>query len=105
VRTILYGMRFALLASSVLLALVACAGPDIDGAQSCAELEKAWEEAGGLNAEASVHRDVMDRVNELGQQTTFPEKEMLRCADLFLEAQKGLDCQDPALSLPDEFCS
>lgn len=104
-RTILRGVRFALLASSVLLVLVACAGPDIDGAQSCAELEKAWEEAGGLNAEASVHLDVMDRVNELGPADDLPEEEMLRCADLFIEAQKGLDCQDPTLSLPDEFCS
>lgn len=105
VRTILRGMRFALSASSVLLVLVACAGPDIDGAQSCAELEKAWEEAGGLNAEASVHLDVMDRVNELGSADDLPEEEMLRCADLFIEAQKGLDCHDPTLSLPAEFCS
>jgi len=98
-------MRFALLASSVLLVLVACAGPDIDGAQSCAEIENAWEDAGGLNAEASVHLDVMDRVNELGPADDLPEEEMLSCADLFLEAQKGLDCQDPKLSLPVEFCS
>lgn len=98
-------MRFARLAFGALLALVACAGPDIDGAQSCAELEIAWEEAGGLNAEASVHLDVMGRVNELSPADDLPEEEMLRCANLFLEAQKGLDCQDPTLSLPDEFCS
>ena len=87
------------------MAFVGRAGPDIDEAQSCAELEKAWEEAGGLNADTSVHLDVMDRVNELGPADDLPEQKMLACADLFLEAQKGLDCEDPTLSLPDEFCS
>jgi len=87
-----------------MLVLVGCAGSDIDNAQSCAELET-WEQAGGLNAEATVHLDVMDRVNELGPADDLPEDEVLTCADLFLDAQKGLDCQYPTLSLPEEFCS
>lgn len=104
-RTILGGMRFALLASSVLLVLVACTSADINDAKSCAELEKAWEESGGLTAEPSVHLDVMDRVNELGSADDLSEEEVKTCVDLFLKAQKGLDCRDSRLSLPDEFCS
>lgn len=97
-------MRFGVLASSAILVLAGCAGPDIDDARSCSELEQAWEEAGGLDAEASVHLDVMDRVKDLAS-GDLPEEEVVACAGLFLEAQKGLDCQDPTLSLPDEFCS
>jgi hypothetical protein len=96
-------MRLPVLACSAILILTGCVGPVIDGAQSCSELEQAWEEAGGLDAEASVHLDVMDRVNELGA-GNLPEEELAACADLFLDAQKGLDCQDPTLSLPDDFC-
>jgi hypothetical protein len=96
-------MRLAVSALSVVVVLGACAGPDIKGASSCAELEEAWEAAGGLDAEESVHRDTMERLNELGARDLSVE-DVVMCSDLFLKAQAALDCRDPRLSLPETFC-
>ena len=90
---------------SILIALAGCAGSDIERATSCAELEDAWEAAGGLNADDSVQLDTLEQVNVLGTQGDLSDEDVLTCGDLGIETQRALACNDPRLSLPDEECS